>query len=339
MPKFNIRMLKGRPSWASPVFVGVLLMALTLLAGCQPKPQKTLANKLRPFQSGSLVDVESGGDSISSCSYGFHAQLNGEIGLVTAVHCANTDFGYDGHFTSMNERIWQSYDDDRSAIAQVNRKPTMVNYSNDDACRAAIDALGQQGVDIYWCLYADAAFAPFIYQDKTGDDNYYQTGAVANLPLSEDRTRLGPVKEKNPAVYSGYSYAPLSDTPLYKIGATTGKTEGQLPKNIPEFDNFIAHFSNDSREFVNLGVFFAVSDNVAPLVGAGDSGGGVFHAASYTEDPDGDFILTGITIGEAEYQGRTLLVIEPLEDILDTLDVEVEFPAVMALGHPNGREN
>ncbi|HGY09459.1 MAG TPA: hypothetical protein ENK37_05315 [Oceanithermus profundus] len=337
MPKFNIRRFTGRPSWATPSLVGVLLVALTLLAGCQPKPQKTLTNKLRPFQSGSLIDVESGGGMIASCSYGFHAQRYGQIGLVTAVHCTDTDFDYDGHFTSTNERIWQSYSDDSNPVARVSLKPNMVYYTDDAACEAVASAYP----DFYirWCLYADATFAPFVDQNKTGDEKFYLAGAVANLPLSKKETKLGPVDETHPNTYTGYGYAPLSDTPIYKIGATTGKTEGELPKNIPEYGNFIAQFPSDPRYFANLGVFFVVSDNTAPLVSSGDSGGGVFHATSYTEDPDGPFALTGITIGEAEYQGETLLVMEPLQDILDTLDVEVEIGGSGALGRPVVREN
>ncbi|GEM89864.1 hypothetical protein HNQ05_001271 [Oceanithermus desulfurans] len=47
--------------------------------------------------------------------------------------------------------------------------------------------------------------------------------------------------------------------------------------------------------------------------------------------PDGDFNLVGLTAAMAEYQGQTLLIIEPLGDILDALDVAVEYA-----GEPGG---
>ncbi|GEM89865.1 hypothetical protein [Oceanithermus desulfurans] len=251
----------------------MLLVAFALLAGCNPTPQKTLANKLRPFQAGSWIDVEQPSLSkIAHCSYGFHAQRYGQIGLVTAVHCTDTVFGQDGRFTVSDERVWQSYDDDTNAVARVALKPTLVNYSNDDTCRAAIDALGSQGYGIYWCLGADAAFAPFINQGIRDDEDMYKLGAVANLPLSDTKTRLGPVKEKDPARYTGYLYAPLADDPIYKIGSTTGKTESTLYANAMK-GNFIAPFP-DGHDILYLGVYFATGTHAAPLVDKGDSGGG-----------------------------------------------------------------
>jgi len=312
------------------------------LGGCQPKQQKTLHDTLRPLQSGSLIDVApdpTSTDPSESCSYGFHAVDHNMYGLVTAVHCTNVEFNTDGEFLYMGERIWQAYGINSSSnrpIAQVALKPNVLTYSNSTSCREAIDSLGSAGQYIYACLPADAAFAPFAEQNIRDNADEYIAGGVASLPLSTNETKIGPVDEKHPDKYTGYISSPISGKPIYKIGATTGKTEGELAIENPIL--FVAERFGQMGEILYLGVYVVRNINSAPLVDFGDSGGAAFHP-TYTGGPNGDFNLIGLTIGQAtDEQGNSYLIIEPLDDILGVFpSMEVEHAGQGGgLGLPDG---
>jgi len=252
---------------------------------------------------------------------------------VTALHCTNATINYDGEFNvASGERIWQTYADDVNAIARVGLKPAVLDGWSDDECRQAIDDLGRS--DLRWCIRADAVFAPFVHQSDLDDEYTYQAGAVASLPLSVEENKLGPVDEDHPSSYTSYRLYPLYGYNLYKIGSTTGKTVGYLT-GTGDPVNITVRLHEYEDEVVLLGVYPAQSSNTATFADHGDSGGMVFQSFN-GGGSDSDFTLEGVVSAGTSYG---LLFIEPLGDILDELDVEIEFPAVMALGHPNGREN
>jgi len=332
--------------WLQRAINATTLVAAFVLAiqlgGCQPKQQKTLHDTLRPLQSGSLIDVAPDPTSTTpagSCSYGFHAVDHNMYGLVTAVHCTNVEFNTDGEFLYIGERIWQAYNSNSSSnrpIAQIEFKPSVLTYSNSAPCREAIDSLGSAGHYIYACLTADAAFAPFIDQSIRDNTDEYIAGGVASLPLSTSETKIGPVDEKHPDKYTGYISSPISGKPIYKIGATTGKTEGELAIENPIL--FVAEEFGQMGEILYLGVYVVRNENSAPLVDFGDSGGAAFHP-TYTGGPNGDFNLIGLTIGQAtDDQGISYLIIEPLGDILGVFpSLEVEHAGEGGgLGLPDG---
>ena len=308
----------------SPVLLFSLLAVASIASCSQPKP-KDLHSDLRPYQAGSRIDLsDNPGDSSPrrACSYGFHAQKNGHVGLVTAVHCTNAGLDSSGHFYVFGERIWQSFDYDATVIATVSEKPDLLDKDTSETCRTAIEDLGRY--DLRWCLVADAAFAPF---SSTVD---YVAGAVANVPLSVAETKIGPVDEKKYHSYTGYGFQPLEDQPLYKIGATTGKTEGYLVSGIPV--DLPVVLSPGAEEVVLLDLYSAQSYNSATFADHGDSGGPIFH--SYVGDSEGPFVLEGIVSAGTDYG---LLFIEPLGDILDALGVEVEHAGEGGgLGLPDG---
>ena len=298
----------------------IFLIIFIIIAACSSPPEKTLNDKLRPYQTGSEINIAANEYDTSptkgSCSYGFHAISYGEIGLVTALHCTNTNYDYEGNFIVTGERVWQSYADDAYAVAKVKQKPILFNKRNDNICREAIEELGRG--DLYWCLRADAAFAPFIYQSIANDDDLYQAGAVANVPLSIDETNLGPVMQDDPHFYTGYSYVPFSNEGLYKIGMTTGKTVGYLVSEISL--NIPLALEQGGEVVVLLGVYGAQSSNAATFADLGDSGGPVFHSTNGNDGPF--FTLTGIVSAGTGYG---LLFVEPLGDILASIDIEVEY--------------
>jgi len=296
----------------------IAIIFIVFISSCSSPPEKTLNDKLRPFQTGSEVDVaanEYDNSPRGSCSYGFHAISYGKIGLVTALHCTNTDYDYDGGFVVSGEKVWQSYTDDAYAVATVERKPTLLDKWDNDSCLEAIEDLGRD--DLRWCLLADAAFAPFVDQSIVNDGDLYQAGAVANVPLSIDETNLGPVAEDDPHFYTGYSYLPTANQPLYKIGSTTGKTVGYLVSELPV--DIPISLEEGGEEVVLLGVYSARSSNAATFADHGDSGGPVFHT---TSGDDGPFTLAGIVSAGTNYG---LLFVEPLGDILASIDIEVEY--------------
>jgi len=87
-----------------PIFVLALVAASLVLVACPKKPkppEKSLQDKIRPYQMGTQIQLGEYPSSTthrSTCSFGFYARNDGSVypqpqGLVTAAHYTNMRLG------------------------------------------------------------------------------------------------------------------------------------------------------------------------------------------------------------------------------------------------------
>lgn len=209
------------------------------------------------------------------CSLGFNADFGGVRSMITASHCTNTQGGVEGTTYAQPLRSV-----DPTVIATEVADPL---YTSLPGC-----SNGKR------CRYSDASRSEYSAGVASDRGVIAATTGVNNGSLQVAGTIQVTAQDNTSTSFSG---------DVDKIGRTTGWTRGAV--------NGTCVTVNVSGSSVQLLCQTLVTNSSASIVGAGDSGSGVFKTTG-----TGTATLIGILWGGS---GSTTFVFSPLKNIEDEL--------------------
>lgn len=209
------------------------------------------------------------------CSIGFNADFNGVRSMITASHCTNTQGGVEGTTYAQPLRSV-----DPTVIATEVADPL---YTSLAGCSS-----GKK------CRYSDASRSEYSADVASGRGIIAATSAPNNGSLEVVGSITVTAQDNTSTSFTGS---------IDKIGRTTGWTRGTAGSTCVTV--------NVSGSNVQLLCQTIVSNSSAAIVGAGDSGSGVFKTTG-----TGTATLIGILWGGS---GSTTFVFSPLKNVEDEL--------------------
>lgn len=224
-------------------------------------PREPLLQHRRPLIGGIKITSRLDDETISIGTIGYSAYYNGIRGIVTAGH-----FYYINDYLGQDLRTYQPVISDQYYL----NKPLLINFNNDDRSQL------------------DVAFVPYgytsnyvAYIEKDGDTynlNKIYIGAYANYNWIED-------------FINGF-YT------VYKTGENSSTTKVYLNNQIycTCINNVI--ICNKTIAITYDGEQY---EGIPAPIGAGDSGGPVFHCFYNLCDDNADGILIGIVVSGARF--------------------------------------
>jgi hypothetical protein len=234
----------------------------------------TLRDVFRPTQAG--IQIHFGR---FLCTMGFNASQGGERSFVTNSHCTNRQGGVEG-----TEYFQPSSGVDGTVIA--------VEAEDPDYFRGGICPVGKR------CRFSDASRAVYSASVASNQGDILKTTGVNNGSVTVDGVFT--IVSQDNATTS----FPIG-TEVNKVGRTTGWTQGEVTRTCVHTAVFASNIAQLCQTFV-------VNPAGARVVGAGDSGSGVFRIAGGNRVQ-----LVGILWGGSS-DNRTF-VFSPLKQIQDEL--------------------
>ena len=313
-------------AWTALTF---LILAATMPPQCngggggsQPEPVE-LTQKVRPVQGGTQVDVAYWDEieepqNRGTCTYAvfvrdadYDSATYDKSGLLTADHCAYKKDAatlYD-NLTSTGQDVWQSFEGDAQqtdrVVAWVTRRAPFKMW-NEDGCQAFDDA----GNSIKFCQVADALFAQLEPDEDLSD------AGLANVPLSTTQVELTIDNPDDYHQYIGAYNTPFTNSRVYKIGRTTGKTRGIV---IDRWNSITVKSGKLDVLRLNYGVYVIEPEDNIKMAAGGDSGSPVLYQSSSMSDDE--YALVGIVVAARGSDG--MMFMDPWGEIRDELKLSI----------------
>lgn len=222
------------------------------------QPRVTLSDRHRPIRGGSQFVFRTGNNVLSSCTVGMNGvyfNSSSYAGFVTASHCTQSSWTYTGNSagqptTAQADLVAAEYDDPDYTFA------ICPGVTPENGYAAAIG-----------CRWSDSAFYRYLEPVRSTAWG----GATIHTTEYASYAQVGSIVINGSLPVTGDAPASVVGTILYKMGAATGATYGQVTQTCS--DQWGAPPPLDPTK----GVFLLCQDGSDLYNESGDSGGPVYR--------------------------------------------------------------